>query len=499
MPRDVSKDFLERFSKLEWNDAPLHTHCKRVEVESGKVILARAGDGTVHPIEKEYLAPEVHSLMNVSRPIVSAADLDRLVLFVSKSYEELKGTYVLKYLRYGEKNAFASTRSRAVPVPQRPTCAGRERWYDLTYTKCGQIIWPKSQQYRHIIVHNANGIIVNCNLYDVTVLDEKESPPELMAAVLNSALVGLIKIYFGRYAGTEGNLKTEVVDVNLLEIPDPRNAPKGVAKKLRDAFARLCTRTTGRMVEEAFMDCRSSERIKKLAENPVELPNELKMADRRDLDLAVFELLGVADAGEREKLVGELYYETASHFRQIRIVEVQKQEQRAKSEGREFRADELAADLCDSLPEDQKQPLAAWLANHVTNALAVIIPEGDARLPDASDFLDASTVFFRAPGTAKSAFIPLQLPSRRHAELVHFAWRQKVHGNVALPKTEDAARDLLDSAMARSNALTAKADDLARSRTSDERKAMDLSRLLLHWMMNGKPSRETKQKAGASE
>ena len=169
--------------------------------------------------------------------------------------EKLKGTYVLKYLRYGEQNAFASTKSKAVPVPQRPTCAGREPWYDLTCTKCGHIIWPKSQQYRHIIVHNKNRLIVNCNLYDVTAIDVKESPPELMAAVLNSTLVGLTKIYFGRYAGTEGNLKTEVVDVNLLEIPDPRHAPKAVAKKLHEAFARALHTNHGGMVEEAFMDC----------------------------------------------------------------------------------------------------------------------------------------------------------------------------------------------------------------------------------------------------
>ncbi len=241
------------------------------------------------------------------------------------------------------------------------------------------------------------------------------------------------------------------------------------------------------------MECRSSERIRKLAEKPVELPNELKMPDRRSLDLAVFELLGVANAGEREKLVDELYYETANHFRQIRIVEVQKQEQRAKSEGREFRTDELAADLWDSLQEDERQPLAAWMANQVSAGLPVSIPEGEARLPDASDFLDANTVFFRARGAEKSAFSPLQLPSRPHAELAFLASQQGIHGQLALPKTEDAARELFNGAMARLIALRAKADELARSRTSDERTAMDLARLLVHWMLNGKPARATKE------
>jgi len=92
----------------------------------------------------------------------------------------------------------------------------------------------------------------------------------------------------------------------------------------------------------------------------------------------VFELLGVADAREREKLLDELYWETANHFRQIRVVEIQKQEQRAKSEGREFRTDELAADLWDSLHEDEKQPLAEWIANQVSTGLPATIPESDS-------------------------------------------------------------------------------------------------------------------------
>ena len=59
------------------------------------------------------------------------------------------------------------------------------------------------------------------------------------STILNSTLVALTKIYFGRYAGTEGNLKTEVVDVNLLEVPDPRHVTRAVAKKLQDAFGKL--------------------------------------------------------------------------------------------------------------------------------------------------------------------------------------------------------------------------------------------------------------------
>jgi hypothetical protein len=173
MPRDVSPGFLERYSVLDWNDAPLLAHCKRSEVESGVVKLVEAGDGTVHPVESIYLAPEIHSLMSISSPTISAAELDRVILLVSEPMTALKGTYVQKYLRYGERTAFASKKSRAVPVPERSTCQARHPWYNLTRTQRGTLVWSKSQQYRHVVVHNKNRLIVNCNLYDMSVVDEK--------------------------------------------------------------------------------------------------------------------------------------------------------------------------------------------------------------------------------------------------------------------------------------------------------------------------------------
>jgi len=486
MPRDVSAKFLDDYGRKTWKDAPLMTHCARAEVESGAVKLIQAGDGTVHPVEAKYLAPEVHSLMNVSRPIVTAAELDRLILVVSEPMSALKGTYVQKYLRYGEKTAFASTKSKAVSVPKRATCAGRELWYDLTYTKSGHLIWPKSQQYRHAVVFNRNHLIVNCNLYDVTIVDEAACPPETLAAVLNSTLVALSKFYFGRFAGTEGNLKTEVVDVNLLEIPDPRHAAKTTARKLRDAFSKLCERDTRPLVEEEFMDCHSADRAKRLAEKPGGLPSELQMPDRRALDLVVFELIGVGDPQERESLCDELYRETSAHFRQIRVVEIQKQEQRAGGEDRGFRDDELAADLWDSLAAADKQPVGSWLADQVAGGQEFLIPEGRASLPDPNDMLDASTVFFSQRGGGKTQTTTLALPSRCHAEMVFKLAQLGLHGVIRLPASQPAARKLQEQLDARLARIAADALRLANSRTSDEGKAADLSNLLQHWLIHGK-------------
>jgi hypothetical protein len=444
-------------------------------------------------VEDEYLKPEVHSLMSVNRPLISAADLDRLILFVSKPLTALKGKYVEKYLRYGEHHAFASKKSKAVPVPKRSTCAARDPWYDLTYTKPGAFFWPMAQQYRHVIPINPEKLICNHNLFDIHPFELSGEQVAVLQAIVNSTFIANFKTFYGRYAGTEGNLKTEVVDVNLLEVPDPREVAPGVAKKLEAAFKQLCRRDTSAMVEEEFMECRSAVRAKKLAEEPIKLPWELQQPDRRALDLAVLELLGVADAKEREKLCDELYHETAAHFRQIRVVEIQKQEQRARAEGREFRTDELVADLWDSLAPEEKQPLAEWFAGQASGGKAQTIPEGQASLPDANDMLDASTVFFRESGGGKAAVKPLSLPSRAHAEIIFKLAQLGLHGKVHLPDKESAAQALKLKLDERLAMLVENANHLAASRTSDDRKISDVSGLLQHWMIHGKPRKERKK------
>jgi hypothetical protein len=485
MPHDVSADFLKRYDRDNWLNAPIMAACRRAEVEAGALRLIRAGDETVHPVEARYLAPEVHSPMTVRRPVLRADELDRFVLLVSEPVERLKGTFVAKYLRYGERATFASKKSKLVPVAQRSTCAGRQPWYDLTRTRRGHLVWSKSQQYRHIVVHNTGGLIVNCNLYDVTVLDTEARPPTLVAAVLNSTLVGYFKCFYGRYAGTEGNLKTEIVDVTLLDVPDPARATPEVRARLTAAFGRLCTRDTGELVEEEYRACHSSERAAKLAASPVPLPGELRQPDRRALDLAVFELLGVATPAEREWLCDELYREAAAHFRQIRIVEIQKQEQRSRSDGRGFRTDELAADVWDALAADERETLRDWVSRQSADALVVHVPEGRASLPDAADMFAVTTVFFRH---AKATHA-LVLTSRPQAELAYALACEDVRGDLRLPVAAADAAALLVRLRDRIGTLATRADQLARSRTGDEDRIADLAALLRRWMIQGKPAR----------
>ena len=167
MPHDISAELL--------NVCPDPKEFKRrsngadhKDVASGKIKIAKAGDGSVHPIEAKYLRPEVHSLMEIDRPVVRAAELERVVLMVDKPLKDLKETWVRRYLHYGATQPFASKKSKAVPVPKRSTCAGRVPWYNLTeLVKPGFAFWPMAQQYRHIVPTNPEQLICNHNLFDL--------------------------------------------------------------------------------------------------------------------------------------------------------------------------------------------------------------------------------------------------------------------------------------------------------------------------------------------
>ncbi len=483
MPWDVT----EKMLKLHNSDQAFRKHCggaPRKDVASGKLRIVEAGDGSVHPIEAKYLAPEVHSLMQVDRPVIRAADLDRFVLLVSDPIQELKNKapWVSRYLRYGMTATFPSSKSKPVPVPKRSTCVARDPWYDLTkLVRPGIAFWPMAQQYRHIIAANPEGLICNHNLFDVSADKLNATERKALVAVLNSTLIGLFKTFYGRFAGTEGNLKTEVVDVNLLEVPDPRGVSADVSSRLGDALSRMSKREVGRLVEEQLMDCHTPDRARRLAAGPLVLSQELRQPDRRELDDAVFELLGVADADERSGLIDRLYEATARHFRDIRVVEIEKMVQRAKSTGQRFKVQDLAADIWDAAELPDATPLAEWLSKQPESDSLVNIPdERPAALFDNPLFPD-HTVYF---GRNRKNFVSCR--SRGEAELVKRLADLGITGNVNIPDADGTCRQMLGHVNARVQKALTRFRELAESRTGDEPVRQQLVEVLERWFVLGR-------------
>ena len=481
MPRDVTQVALRKAaSEKEFRRL---VGVPREAVENGTLMVIEDGAGTWHPIEAEFLKPEVHSLMKVNRPEIRARDLDRVVLMVSDSMTSLRGTQVYKYLKYGEVSTYASKKSKAVPVPQRSTCAAREPWYDLTrLVDPGFALWPMAQQYRHIIPGNPEKLICNHNLFDLGSAELTRQEQRVLVAILNSTLIGLFKTFYGRFAGTEGNLKTEVIDVNLIDVPDPRGIDGEIAKRLTDALKSMTKRDVGRMVDESLMECHSYQRALELAARPLALSEELRQPDRRQLDEAVFEVLGVTRAADRKSLVDRLYSETASHFRAIRVTEIQKMEDRAKGEKKRFSTSEQAADAWDASDLTEVAPLVEWVRLHATGATREItVPdERPVDLTNGSMF-DYETVYF-----GKKRQDHVVCPSRGTAELIARVATLGVTGPLLVPTDNETAVNLLNRVEQRHEDSMGRFRQLVESRTPDIETQDEVMDVLERWFVLGR-------------
>jgi hypothetical protein len=482
MPKDITADMLSKHK----GDRVFREHtggATRKDVESDKLRIIEAGDESIHPIESEYLAPEVHSLMNLDRPIVHADDLDRVVLLVGESMDQLKtkSPWVWRYLRYGMSAPFPSKKAKPGPVNTRSTCVPRDPWYDLTgLSQPAFAFWPKGQQYRHMLIANPDGFPCNCRLYELTALGEYDTLA--FTAVLNSTIVALWRNFYGRYTGTEGALETMVLDTRLIDVPSPVGASVAVCSRLKDAFVRLGARATGDLVEEQLMDCHTPDRARKLAAGPLVLSKELQQSDRRYLDDAVLELLGVSAPRERNELIGRLYEATARHFRDIRVVEIEKMEQRAKADNRRFSVHDLAADVWDAAELEDDIRLAEWIAAQMESNTTVTIPEDrPARLSDNPMFAPSS-VYFGKKNQSHTEFASLG-----QAELVVRLANLGLSGSVKMPEEARPCLTLLARIEERLDNARVRFKELAESRAGgDERVEEQLVEVLERWFVLGR-------------
>ena len=482
MPKDRSAQMLHQHRTARVFRE--QTGVSRSDVESGQLRVLEAGDGSLHPIEARYVRPEVHSLMKVTRPVIRPRDVDRVVLLVGED-DNKKGEanrWVRQYLRYGMTATFSSTKSTGRSVPERPTCATRQSWYDLTrLVKPGFAFWPKAQQYRHIIPANPYRMICNCNLYDLDSDTFNATEQIALVASLNSTIVGFFKTFYGRFAGTEGNLKTEVVDVNLMEVPDPRGVSATLSRRLEVAFDSLARRESGRLVEEQLMDCHSPQRARNLAAGPLVLPKELQQPDRRELDDAVFEMLGVSDSAARRELIDRLYEATSQHFREIRVVEIEKMEQRARSEGKRLNVHDLAADIWDAVELSDSLSVSQWLTESPRAAVWVDLPEDRPVVLLDNPLFPDHTVYF-----GRSRKEQVRCGSRSQAQLVLHLADLGVRGRLKIPGDTESANDLLVRLEARLAESRTAFSELVESRTGDSRTRERLLDMLQTWFVRGR-------------
>lgn len=435
-PKDVSKQCLS-----ETSDPVAFEHeygVSQNQIKHGELKLVLAGEkrGELHVIESEYLEPEVHSLMEVKGFVARADDCSRQVFLAPSPKSALK-SHARAYIAWGER----------IGAHHGATCAQRvtkeREWFDLTGHRRGIAFWPKAQQYKHVIPLNSANLQANCNLYDLFPTEEIDSMA--LTAILNSTLVILAKHQFGRPVGNEGNLKTEVVDVSMMLVPDLRKATRSVIAKLESSMEQLGRRNPLQLLSERRMRSMAFDKGGRSAELE-ELSDlcELDMPDRRELDHAVLELLGIKTKKERDEWIGKLYAYLREFFEETRRKEelaiVNKNVTKRKGA---ISPQDLAVQIAHELNTSEPQLFKTyrdffrdagigdkWIAKEVP---AVGIPELHV------DMHDIGLRFMRG----KKQLLFVELPSVPHAELAKISVTEMRREMVKLPREECHCKLLL--------------------------------------------------------
>jgi methylase of polypeptide subunit release factors len=393
--------------------------------DTKRVRVVESGDRSRHLIEGEYLEPEVHSLMEIDSVEIDPAKLSRKILLVSDPPEKLRGTHVLKYIRWGEREGF----------DQRPSCAGRmpaRQWYDLAPAKPGSLLWPLAHQYRHIVPLNPKGIISNKRLFDVYPRQQVEA--KTLCAVLNSTVVALLKYLYGRQVGREGNLDTEVVDARLMLVPDVRCIAVASSESLQRAFDNMCQRASLPLVQE------------------------FEGAERTNLDDATLEVLGISQRAERDQWRCGLYAEITRLYREIRGAEIEMQKFRRLSARRDRASPRTIAE--EIWEEFDKTQVRAFPGNFIPDgepAENVTLPAGKPKVLE--DLFDQGAVQINSS--------VIKLGSKARAELAAKIAELGHYGLVSIPKSNRACERALEGHRRYTGLMEAKFNDLAEERSAD--------------------------------
>jgi hypothetical protein len=408
-PKDCSRECLQSHPLSA--DFEITYGVPRREVETGRTKLVLCGESLaeIRPIEARFLEPEVHTIMEIRGYKVRADDCGRSILLVGEDRQHLANTHVLDYIKWGEKRGY----------DKGSTCVSRSRvscpWYDLTGHARGAHLWPMAQQYKHMVPSNDEGLICNHRLFDVL---GKGVEPDALGGILNSTFVLLAKYQYGRPVGVEGNLDTEVIDVKLMLVPDPRQATQRQLRRVAKAFGAMKEREAlqflpeRRMREMAYTQAGKAEQLASLSTEC-----ELDMPDRRELDDAVLEMLGVKSKSERERLIDELYAYLREFFEWTRQKEEKgiENKKKAKRKGPTSPAD-IALQVYQELVDREGYLLRQYEPDFLDTSKPFdtyeVPSEGTAEV--YSDMLVAHGVQFMVGKKKNLALIEAKIPGQEH-------------------------------------------------------------------------------------
>lgn len=460
-PKDISDELLQKYPTAQEFEEALGV--PRKKVADGKVRMVECGEGRgeVKPLEAEYLEPEVHSLMEISRFTVSPEDCSRKILLVNKKKSQLKGTYVLEYIKWGEKQGFHKG----------ATCAARvteERdWYDLTDEERPILILPKIQQYRLAAFLNPEGLYANSSLLAVFKVEREKA--EYLSGVINSTVAIISRLLYARQLGNEGNIQLDVYSAKMMLVPNISIKVKETVRvRIEKAFSRMCERPLMSFVSNKRRGEKALTRAGKLAEiEKLSDISELDMPDRHELDDAVLEMMGFSSKTERKAWLEKIYTYLREHFELTRQKEEKAIENKKAAQGRgTVRPADMAKQIFDELHE--KEP--RWLKRYEPDFMdaedywTFDLPE-KGKPQVHSDLLIPHGVAF-SQGPRKAPIVAVKIEEQTH--LVCFLAEHGMRGLVRVPVSAADCNRVLKSFGDFIRARNARLKEIIEERTADE-------------------------------
>jgi hypothetical protein len=234
------------------------------------LIPVKNGAGWEGEIEARFLKPVIKSPRELKTIVVRLEDLNYLVFMCHELKNKLKGTKALDYIEWGEKQGYH----------RRPTCRGREKWWDLGEQARNSYLWSR--------IHNDSHRIYECNVYAADTFSILYPKFEfyITGAILNSSLSWFGKELYGRKVLGEGGLSSLGVDLINIKTLKPELA----SKNLLEEFGKLKIREIHSIFTELGFD--PNKPIREQEPNP--------LPDRKALDDIIFDALGLTEEERKE-------------------------------------------------------------------------------------------------------------------------------------------------------------------------------------------------------
>jgi hypothetical protein len=268
---------------IKW---PVCKICGRVHKPEEGVVAVKNKTGWEGYIEEEFLKPVVKSPQEIKTYRIRPEDLKLRVFLCNLSKEELRRqgkVHALKYIEWGESREYHD----------RPTCAARKFWYDLTPGIDSPVAFPERHQSRFFIAHNPSLVYLNKSFYGVDY--EKH---ELLFLILNSTLTHITAELLARTPGGGGGpLDIDVIVSKQVLILNPLVLSTDAMKILNTIAPKLSIREILPTFEELGLP-KPNKDFSNI--NPDDVSLDKVMPDRRELDRVIFEALGLTEEEQLE-------------------------------------------------------------------------------------------------------------------------------------------------------------------------------------------------------